>query len=110
MSIVAPMFDSLFDQAPEDQSITKYELQEYLTDNTTLSDNDTLYTIQHKHVDSFVNPHRSYLLIQGQLNVAAGGAAYGAGDDIALVNNAGLNTFQTANSFLDGTILNVCRM
>ena len=72
-----------------DESVVAYDYHEYAPIvGTNLNNVNSEIRIVVENQDLFTHPHDSYLQVKGMLVKAADGAAYAAGDKIALVNNA----------------------
>ena len=69
-----------------DESIRRYELNEYSPITGTSYDTPGEIRIILESQDEFFHPSHSFLVVEGQL-LKATGAAYGDNDKVALVNN-----------------------
>ena len=79
----------------EADSIKSYEYSAYLpTSGSNLNTPGTI-TIHIESQDEFYHPHRSFLLVEGEL-VKANGTRYTAESDIALCNNGIMHLFSNA--------------
>lgn len=74
---------------PIDESIESFEYREYTPQDTKdLNGGGTIRIDIPAESASFVNPSKSFLLVEGTLTKAADGSVYAAGAPVSLVNNA----------------------
>ena len=96
--------DSILDidqQFQEADSIKSYEYNEYLpTSGSNLNIPGTI-TIPIESQDEFYHPHKSFLLVEGEL-VKKDGTRYTASDDLALCNNGIMHLFSNAKYEIAG--------
>ena len=86
----------------EDDAIKSYQYNEYLpTSGSNLNIPGTI-TIHIESQDEFYHPRRSYLLVEGNLVKAAGGAVYAAADPVALANNGVMHLFSNVKYEIGG--------
>ena len=77
---------------PVDDSIYDYEYKEYNPiAGTNLNRGSIVITIESQ--DIYTHPSESFLIIEGQLTIAANNNAYGNGDVVTLINNAMMYLF-----------------
>ena len=94
---------SLFSPALVDNSTVEKEFVEYRTDNTTLSDTMSNFSINTKDLDSWMLPSDAYLQVTCRLTDGAGNA-FAAGTKIAMVNNA-ISLFSRCQYLVDGQLV-----
>ena len=84
-----------------DDSIRRYELNEYSPITGTSYDTPGEIRIILESQDEFFHPSHSFLVVEGQL-LKATGAAYGDNDKVALVNNGPMFLFSNIKYELSG--------
>ena len=72
----------IFSSPKEDGSVNGFEYVEYLPNNFTTDETTNSWEIQHKNVDDWILPARSYIMVQGKL-VKTNGSNYAATDKAA---------------------------
>ena len=85
----------LMQKAPQDMSTQEMEYREYRDDVGTYADAKSSYNIRITDVNEWCLLSHAFIQVQGHLNKAGNGAAYAAGDDVALVNS-GYSLFERA--------------
>ncbi len=90
----------IFSSPKEDGSVSGFEYVEYLPNNFTTDVSTTSWEIQHKNVDDWILPARSYIMVQGKL-LKNDGSDFSLGHNAALVNN-GFSVFERASYHVDG--------
>jgi hypothetical protein len=90
----------IFDDEAEDTSVSNFEYVEYMPDNLVFTKDTKTWTIQHKNIDDFILPSRSYILVQGKVK-KTDGSDFAPSDQVALVNN-GYSVFERATYLCDG--------
>lgn len=78
---------NITEPVPVDESIESNEYREYESQNPAALNNGQAIQIDIQNQDIFTQPSRSFLLVEGQLSVAAGGA-YADTAAVSLINNA----------------------
>ena len=86
----------------KDESIVENELFEYQPITGTQLNSAGQITITIENTDDYYHPHKSLLLIEGQLVKETGGGAYADGDLITLTNNALMYCFSNIKYTLAG--------
>ena len=86
----------------DNDSIKSYEYNEYQPTSGSNLNIPGNINIHIENQDEFYHPRRSYLLVEGNLVKAAGGAIYAAGDAVALANNGVMHLFSNVKYELAG--------